>query len=311
MLQTLRSVKPDVARAVLADASERLFRPAFAHGTKKSGHDPLVDGVLDEVRRRVKAPQTDSNEDRTALLEAISQEASNLVFEGIDKSAVVLRLGNAGRLPLSGYEIRFSPKFKDMANFHLVTEAHARVAILHNDKSEHLSVKTEGPSEPIHASLFMHRPNVKGDPFTVFVKADRLGNILDVDEGFRIYDGEIDSTLNESPLEVLQRFLDKFGSSVRVFIGKDGELSPAVGPKKIILNEVINIPKGAFVVVRQEGGQEVRTSPQLENGQVEICLSYGIAHAPYREQLARHGIHVPLPGVAAQPCTSPSVLAEH
>lgn len=286
MLAVLKDLEPERARQVLAAAADRILPKPLPElsGAARSATQELAQQVIDELSENFRTASADQR--RVQLYESLSKELSNAILGGIDQSALRSSIGEKGLLSAAHYQITFSPKFNARMQLWSVRRNHAENAIRSAEMVQHLEATTPDSTHTPLVSLFVQTPQVQWPQYSIFVKCERHGSSLMVDDAVRIYHDEIDLVGATTPTDVLGRFLSKFGVDI--------EISGRV--KRLFVSEVFETMPGESVVVRMADGSKVdwrNDGPKKDN--FEIIIGYTISDAAYVEQLRRHGVKVQAP----------------
>jgi hypothetical protein len=296
MLQTLEKLDRSRAASILSLAArEFLPRPADEKNPNPADRDAAA-ALIRELSTQVLSRRPQAAVDPVALQEALSREISSYLLGEADSATVRARVGDKGALSPSLYRVSFSPKFDNYTKFWGLSKNYVLRAIAHCDQVQHFVSKMEGPSSPSHSSLFTQNPPVKQYPYTIIVRCQRLGDALIVDEAFRVYHDEIDMIGAASPLDILTRFIEKFGEDVEVVIlNADGTHARPPERAKLFHQVIYNIPRGGFIINSFPNGQVMRLGPSPIDGPSELALCFAIGYQKYADQLMRHGVKVETP----------------
>ena len=297
MLAALEKFDELRSRAVLARATESLLEPRFIQGAEvqlNEAEDAAVRDVLAEIASKAqKTKGLTEDERRSAMLDMLSRAITLLVLSKRDEADVRTRLGFEGRLPISAYQVAFSPQFEGSKKLWGLSQSQVMHAILHSDYAQHLRTELEGAEgEPV-GSLFTQNQANKGDPFTILVKSNRLGDRLFIDGAFRIYHSEIEVN-NASPLELFRRFIEKFGSTIEIKL-EGSDKSPEFG--NFFHGVIYKITQGTTLTIKYSSGEIVHFPyrPEDPRNMTELSVCYSLDNVAYAEMLARHGVKVQLP----------------
>jgi len=287
MLPVLADFPKDRATEVLATAARTLLpNPGIAPMAALTDVDyEIVERVLAEARARLKLGKDGSAKSISRLAEFLAYELSNTLIPNDESEEIRARIGSKGFLPTSLYRMEFTPKFDAGVDFYQVSRNHIRNAVLHADMTEHLMSEIVAGDDTPFGSLFFFTPPIKKGPaYSILIKADRIGARLLIDEAYRVYHDEIRLVDAGSPLEILRRFLDKFGLDIEL----NGERS------RLIIRKVIYATAGQVITLVHGDGS--RIAHKCENdGPVEVVLAYSVSDGLYAEQLMRHGVEAKIP----------------
>jgi hypothetical protein len=118
---------------------------------------------------------------------------------------------------------------------------------------------------------------------------------LIVDDAYRIYHDEVDLIGAKLPLDILKRFLEKFGDETEVQILNSQEKNIQPPEKGKLFHEVVyNVPRGGFLV-NIFPSETLRFGPWPEDGPMELALCYAVSYRRYVDQLMRHGVKAEIP----------------
>ena len=209
MLQSLKDREPATARKALVDASGQVLREQLST-------DGSAAAIISEALEKTK--NASSAQKRFADIASIlSRAISDVILPDEQREIVRKRLGQKGKLPISLYHVGMSPKFLANVNYSCVRENHARNAITRGEGVQHFVSVIEGKQGEPFRSLF-----TQNCQFTVLVNAMRNGDLLIVEDAYRVYHDEVDLNGAETPLEVMKAFLSVFGEDCTLEL--DGKL---------------------------------------------------------------------------------------
>jgi hypothetical protein len=296
MLQTLEKLdRSRVASVLSLAAREFLPRARDDHHTPNLADQDAAAELIRELSAKARRPQAEV--DTIATQEALSREISSYLLSGVDLAEVRARVGDKGALSPSLYKVTFSPKFEASKAFWGLSAKYILNAITNCDQVQHLVSGIEAPNAPPHSSLFTQIPPVKHHPlYTILVKCQRVADMLIVDEAYRIYHDEVDLVGAALPLDILKRFIEKFGEEVEtIILNADGTNAQIPQRAKMFHEVIFNVPRGGLVVQNFPNGHTVRLGPSPVDGPWELALCFAIGNQRYADQLIRHGIKVEFP----------------
>jgi hypothetical protein len=291
MLQALEKLDRSRAANVLSLAArEFLPRPGNDHTPNLADQKAAAD-LIEELS--AKAPQTEV--DTVAIQEALSREISSYLLSGVDSAEVRARVGEKGALSPSLYKVSFSPKFDNGAAFWGLSKNYVLNAIKNCDQVQHFVSRIEPENAPAHASLFTQIPPVKHDLYTILVKCQRVGDMLVVDDAYRVYHDEVDLRGATLPLDILKRFVEKFGEEVEIKILNPDKTDARSSERGRFFHEVVyNVPRGGFLIGIFPDGQVLRIE-SAKDAPLEVALCFAVGHQKYIHQMMRHGIKAEIP----------------
>jgi hypothetical protein len=289
MLSSLQHLSERERDAVLSSLIRSLLPDAESVAQEPRLRLPDAEqAVLAELRRQLGLAASDLNEKgRARLLEALSREIVASLRMGRRSEAAKERLGDRGGLSPSQYRIVI-PKKQEWELVGVrrnqiertVTEAQSFLHLMPSDGSV---------DEPL-ASLFCREWNVEEPDhrYTLLVQAKRQKAELQISNAWRVYHADVKMEGVVTPLDVLLRFLDRFG--VHVTAGQSG---------RALLHLHVRIPvsEGRFqaFAIRESGlrphskvvgGGLVRVHSSGEFA--EAALVYAVNLTEYEEAVARH-----------------------
>jgi hypothetical protein len=297
MLEALEKLDRFHAARVLSLAAQRLLpRPGDDH-TPDQADQAAAAELIKELSKKAVSRRPQAEVDTVAIQEALSREISSYLFSGVDSAEVRARVGDKGALSPLLYKVSFSPKFENGVAFWGLSKNYVLKAISNCDQVQHFTSMIEVPNAPPHSSLFTQIPLVKRDQYTILVRCHRLGDQLLVEDAYRIYHDELDLVGTKSPLDILKRFIDKFGDEVEVqILNPDGTEAQPAERSKLFHEVIYNVPRGGFVV-NIFPNQTVRIGPTPDpvDWPCELALCYAVNYQRYVDQLMRHGVKAEIP----------------
>jgi hypothetical protein len=293
MLQALEKLDRSRAASVLSLAARNFLpRPSDDHTPKQGDQDAAAD-LIKELS--TKARRSRAEVDEVTVQEALSREISSYLLAGVDSAEVRARVGDKGALSPSLYKVTFSPKFLNGRATWGLSNNYVLKAIANCDQVQHFISRIEAPNSPAHASLFTQISPVKHDRYTTLVKCQRVGDMLIVDEAYRIYHDEVNLVGTTLPLDILRRFIDKFGEEIEVrILNADGTNAQPPERGKFFHEVIYNIPSGGFLIGIFPLAGTLRV-PSSAGGPCELALYFALNYAKYVDQLTRHGVKAKLP----------------
>jgi hypothetical protein len=290
MLGALRELDQSTTATALLVAAEELLPNPSDRIARHSTERQLAHTIIKEIEGKAKRP------DPIAVQEALAREISGHVLSRVDVAGLKARIGEKGFLSPLSYRVLFTPRFENGARLWGISKSHVTQAITRCDRAQHFAEKMEKPDAAPRNSLFTFTPPVQtDDTYTIIVYCRRTGDVLLTEEAYRIYHHEVDLVSSPTPLEILVRFLKKFGldTDLRIF-NSDG--TTFLEERKRLFHDVIyNIPEGGHLTHYYADGQVRIDRPIVSNGDVEISLAFTVDARAYQAQLARHGVKVQLP----------------
>jgi putative transposon-encoded protein len=294
MLQALEKLDPSRAASVLSLAARKFLpRPGDDH-TPNQADQAAAEDVIRELSTKAassRKPQTEVN--TAAVQEALSREISSYLLGGVDSAEVRARVGEKGALSPSLYRVSFSLRFENSVTLWGLSKTYVVNAIAKCDQVQHFVSKIEAPNAPAHTSLFAQTPPVKHDPYTILVKCQRSGDMLIVDEAYRVYHDEVDLIGSSSALDILKRFIDRVGREVEIVIlNPDETLSQPLERRKFFHDVMYHVPHGGFLINKFTNGDILRMGPAESDIPATVDLCFEVDNQKYADQLSRHGIKV-------------------
>jgi hypothetical protein len=291
MLAALTDVEPQTARRALSAAARWLLpNPELERPeTEQNNLNEIAKNIVKEISQQVRAPSEGERQSR--VYEALSKEITRTLLAGTDAAAIRARVGQKGHLPVSLYQILFSPKFESRIGTWGLKKVYVENAIRHADMIQHLFPTVQDVAHTAVTSLFVQTPETQGPKYSVLVVCDRNGSTLIVDSAWRVYHDEVELIGAVSPLDVLTRFAQKFGNEMEIA----GEKS------KLIVAKVMRVARNQIVTQSIADGDKIEFVPNTEKDEAdfEIVLSYSIKDGPYFDQLRRHNVIAEMPNTKA------------
>ena len=295
MLQSLKKLDRSRAASVLSLAARKFLpRPTDDHSSNQDDQDAAAN-LIEELSAKASSRRPQAEVDTIAVQEALSREISSYLLSEVDSSEVRARVGDKGALSPSLYKVTFSPRFTTLQALWGVSKNHVLDAIANCDNFQHFVYRMAAPNAPPHGSLFTKIPLVKRDNYTILVKCQRMGDILVVDDAYRVYHDDVYLIGAIYPIDILKRFLDTFGMDTEIMIlNADGTNAQPPERAKLFHDAVYDVPNGGMFV-HKFSGETVRIGPVVEARQLEVALSYDVSSPKYADQLMRHGVKVQIP----------------
>jgi hypothetical protein len=155
----------------------------------------------------------------------------------------------------------------------------------------------EAPNAPPHSSLFTQFPYVRRDQYTILVHCHRVGDQLVVVDAYRIYHDDVYLIGTRSPLEIFQRFIDKFRDEVEVkILNADGTEAQPADRSKLFHEVTYDVPRGGSLVsIFPNETMRIGPIPDPADWPCELALVYSVNYQRYVDQLMRHGIRAEIP----------------
>jgi hypothetical protein len=291
MLRALERLDTSRTANVLSIVARKILpQPDDSHDPNQADQEAAND-VIKELSAKVASSRKTKGDDTLAIQEELSREISSYLLRGGDVTEIRARVGNKGALSPSIYRISFSPRFDQIKEFWGISKTHVISAISKCDQFQHFISRIEKPDAPAHSSLFVKTIQSTGDPYTIIVKCQRAGDMLIIDEAYRVYHDEVNLLGAATPLDVLKRFVQVVGREVEIMIlNSDETLAQPPDKGKFFHDVVYNVARGG-VIVQKFMRDTVRFSP-TEDGPVGVDLSFEVDSQKYASQLLRHGIKV-------------------
>jgi hypothetical protein len=296
MLQTLEKLDRSRVASVLSLAARKLLpRPGDDH-TPNQADQAIAEDLIKELLAKGSASRRPQAEvDTVTAQESLSREISSYLLSGVDSAEVRARVGDKGALSPSLYKVSFSPRFENGVKFWGLSKNHVLNAIANCDQVQHFISKVEAPNAPAHGSLFTQIPPVKHSHYTTLVKCQRAGAMLVVDEAYRVYHDEVDLLGVTSPLDILKRFIEKFGEEVKIKVLNADQINTQPSERGKLFHEVVyNVPRGGFLVGNFPNGEVLRIASS-EDAPFEVALCFAVSYQKYVDQLMRHGVKAEIP----------------
>jgi hypothetical protein len=268
-----------LAKAVLAELND-----------DAEGLDQEVSSLIEEARRLLKIEPGDrSQASRQAVADALSRTLTSRILPETSIEEVRKRLGRSGALATRDYTIQIDSEVLSRYRFR---ETAARTLLSTPDAVQHLEPTSESD---LQVSLFVKliRPS-RGEAYIAMAVARRIDDILDVHALWRLAI-ERDDTWPATPLQILERFVERFGVPFRV--GDDSSEKLFVFFRRILRTKT----EGGRASLLQLRADRQRTSSVLasslmkvstDNKHLDMALVYAIDAERYEASLRRLGIHV-------------------
>jgi hypothetical protein len=284
MLSALENLDRRRARAALLHATARVIPARFREG---AAYEPpsdevavIAERVFEEAAKSVESKRPRDEEERRGLIrDVLSKALTEMALTGVDLAETRARMGRQGNLPVSLFRIGYSDFFETNAKVWGFRKAHVEGAIRQYDNAQHLLPRYAPLEEAMLASLFVKTPTTQGQSYTVLIDAARYGERLIVDAAFRVYHDDIDLVGTSSPLDILERFLKKYGFELEI----EGHVgNPITG----LLVDTTG--RNGFQMKVPELNQSY-FQPAIHNN-TEVLLQYAFNFTAYSAMLTRHRV---------------------
>jgi hypothetical protein len=206
-------------------------------------------------------------------------------MRNIDIADVLKRLGDAGDLPLTVYNVVQPNDVTAMLSGLGIRASHVEDAVKHPDDHQHLMA--EGmPTGSEDVSLFMKRVMSREAQrrHWLLVQCHRVGMNQRVGAAWQIYPDDLRLERARKPIDVLKAFVDVYGVPIKV------------GEQKGLFIESQTYPPGTQVSVDWTGAPREHFVSSVRSvtagGTVRVGASYCIDIGKYREALSAHGVKV-------------------
>jgi len=206
-LSTLNRFEPPKAKAILAEA-------ILSHGLDVPPSIPQsypeeVTELINEVRHRLEIDDSDnSSRTKTRITEILSLEVTRIASAGRDLKEVAENLGQKGQLPLGAYKIHIVDGIlREMKEAKSVIERVIREA----DEVQHITGTGPLSNSATGLTLIMKWVRTEKSAFWYLLDAQRTKDTLRVAGIYRIDPEAIDLTNAATPLDVLKRFVARYG----------------------------------------------------------------------------------------------------
>jgi hypothetical protein len=289
---------------LLESADKQELRGILAAAALASEPDPGVGsraGVVDKyakeatellsgIRAHLKIdPDDQSPQARVAVDEFLSKALTRSLLEGVDKSEVLARVGQAGQLDPSLYEVVETQPFAKTFHPLGVSSNHVRDAIQAPDMFQHLLTEQALESDQTRISLFLKfvasRQPRRGHWF--LIQCHRIGTSQVVQSAWKVYLDDVDLTEAIEPLDVLEAFVKAYG--LPILIGDKKALF--VYRKTFAINETVKVDWSAAFGKHHFTSFSQVANPELNV--VNVGVAYCIDLEKYRQALIDHGTRVP------------------
>jgi hypothetical protein len=279
-LATIQKLDPDKASKVLAAAAiATSWDPGFhIEDPLHTQFEDEARSVLDEIRQKLRISESDTSVKATKAIDAaLAKAIASATLEGVDKEALLNRIGQAGRLSPRLYTVGFTEQFN--AIFSKLGVKRRRVEESIQKPSEYQHLLTKGASSTDHddISIFLRR----WPDHWFLVQSQRHGKKQFAQSAWFVYPTDVDLSEATQPIEVLEKFVLTYGLPFKVN-GEEHRFLTETTAKK----GVNNYPLGeTFWSVSMRNPNEI-----VPEGQIGIA--YCIDIPKYRDAIKRHGIRI-------------------
>jgi len=296
MLDSLREFSTGEAIGLLSRVGST-FTPPDPLENNETKVEPVSfhgENVLAEIRQRLSLdPKDNSDETRDKILFFISDQLSQIALEGVDETAIKIRLARKHLLRPNLYDVEFPDSFAG--------------ALDRSFTQEDVQTTLNYPDETFSAPLLSPKTLKEKGQFRLFVKHYREGNpkhnfsflvvawqkdiSMRIADALRVYPQDVDISRVTSPLDVFRAFVDEYGFICQIGAKEAKLFLLEVVPKTQIHFE--NRLAGFDPVFYQAPvGSEVFSISLTERTKTgyEVAFAYALDEERYRRDLRRHGV---------------------
>jgi len=278
-LTRLEGIEPSIANSALAATVISIGGGGLEH--IPSEYLAISRGLIEEARSELGLRSDDESwEAYRKIKDFLSREVDRRLFAGIDRKALRRRMGEAGQLPLSGYEIKLGKPFKE--NFTNESSRFAISCVQKADLFEHFL--EEAGDKDVQFSIFARQiESLKKDKtYWCIVSALRAGDTLEIMALWRIFPETVNLENVAKPLNILKSFVSVYGVELVI----EGEQTN----ERLIVDQFFpgytEVEKFLDSPDNQSSTMEIVS--QKEVGGVRVALAYAISHPRYRADRTRY-----------------------
>jgi len=203
-----------LSRAALQVESDGMNPEVSVHADEQAIRDRIIEKVVAHVRQS--KPGAASDEIKQRVLEFLDEETSK--FESpVNEQSAIERLSADASLPSDVYAIELDESLKRMIKDLGFDDTSLAIQTIRTPEFEqHFgSAVEEGPkANSLFARWFA--PEAKDDRFLLLVICFRKGDILKVNQFWRIYPKNIPVVSGDKLTDIIKRFSDAYGTPFKI-----------------------------------------------------------------------------------------------
>jgi hypothetical protein len=219
-------------------------------------------GLIEEARKSLGLSEDDNREEAIEKIGSFLDDQAEKLSAPPDTAGALARLAQRGDLPSDLYEINIIPNVVDLYGPKFQLEREIIETTIRDPANEQHYGPVARPFEPAMISVFVRPFRTKWPmkDFVMLVAGQRDGFYLNVHQAWRLYPSRVDMAHAKSPVELLERFANAFGSEIKTrdakgyfFLYTDSlpdrfEIDPSKGPVFFSLSQP-GIPRAGALVV--------------------------------------------------------------
>ncbi|MFJ2988313.1 hypothetical protein ACIPF8_10630 [Collimonas sp. NPDC087041] len=295
MLATLKNFDPVARDGILASYVHALLpNPALEASPKSEFPDDLYKKLREEIGRELRIGPGDSPEIRQKILRFLSDQIRQNIIASKKIGEIRDRVAHKGDLPIGLYQIKYSDNFIKLSESMGVKRTDINAAIKNPDHVEHLNF-IDGINDFGTVVTLISKTFRGSDPYVLLLMALREKTSLKIDGAWLIFHSDVDLSGAQTASEVLERFLNTFGTDVKVMNANE-QLSAEGGEGKLILNKTFPMRPGAPAGIQT-------TNPEKTESDIKFCwkqsistlsivCAFSVDITKYSATLRKHGINI-------------------
>jgi hypothetical protein len=244
-----------------------LARAALSLGydSPSDGKDALQiqTGLIEEARKSLGLSEDDNREETIEKIGSFLDDEAEKLLAPTDTAGALARLAQRGDLPSDLYEINIIPNVADLYRPKFQLEKEIIETTIRDPANEQHYGPVVRPFEPALISIFVRPFRTKWPmkDFVMLVAGQRDGFYMHVHQAWRVYPSRVDMANAKTPVELLERFANAFGSEIKTrdargyfFLYTDSppdkfEVDPSKGPVFFSHFMQPGIPRAGTLVV--------------------------------------------------------------
>lgn len=289
-LDSLAQLDAQQTEAVLSAAMARLLPDP---GIETARHvtpdiETQAEQVVTEVFRQLNLPaDRPTVEDKSRALDSLRELLVNATTTPARRKRARERLIEFDASLANIQSVDATDAFEKQAGSRGVTVQQARETVLRSDRREFMLPRVSESRGSTYISIFMRwYSGREGVRYAVLVEGEYGGGHVTMATAFRVYASDVDVVGAKQPLDVLMRFVHKYGLDFKVPDGSVGRFFLHLAGQDLPqIPELVDPPSSV-------NAQYHRVMRQTLFGMPEAALVFVVNLDEYYRDLRRHGVEV-------------------